>query len=240
MSTQCSVCIHHEREAIDADLATGESLRAVEERFGVPRSTLSRHQQHREEASVPESSPLPPVSLCPPQDSEAHERKRESLRQAVTAAERQLAAMQEALAVHELVLARVLAVDQARGFAPLRTDTDIDRLEPYKAWMARPQQAKAQMDALLLRWREAIRGVQRASWHLSAHDQEVAQYQRERGFLNTGEGETMETQYRDLHTAIEAATAVGNARLARVYEVEIERLRQGFLVAVQQARRAAA
>ena len=240
MPVTCSICEHPQYAAIQEALDTGASLRTVEERFGVPHSTVARHKQHRKEASVPEPSPLPPISLSPPQDTEAHALKRESLRQAVTAAERQLAAVQEALAAQELVLARVLAVDQARGFAPLRTEDDIRLLPAYGAWMQRPQQAKAQMDALLLRWREAIRGVQRATWALSGHDQQVAQYQRERGFLETPEGQEMESRYRDLHTAIEAATAVGNAHLVRGYEVEAERLRQDFVRAVPQARRAAA
>jgi hypothetical protein len=45
--SECSVCDHPEHDAINAALDAGESLRDVEGRYGVPRSTLGRHQQHR-------------------------------------------------------------------------------------------------------------------------------------------------------------------------------------------------
>jgi hypothetical protein len=48
----CSVAEHPEQAAIHTALDAGESLRSVEASFGVPRSTLSRHQQHRETAST--------------------------------------------------------------------------------------------------------------------------------------------------------------------------------------------
>lgn len=237
MPPTCSICDHPRLQEIDTALDTGASLRTIEERFGVPRSTVGRHQQHRSEAALPEE---PSVSLCPAQDETEHARKRESLVHALNAAERQVTAVQEALEAHELVLARTLAVDQAGGFRPLRMDTDIDRLQPYRDWMARPQQAQAQMAALLTRWREALRGIQRATNGVTHHDQTVQEYTRQRAFLATPEGQEMETRYRDLHTAIEAATAVGNPHLLRVYEQEVEKLRYAFVQAASQTRRAAA
>jgi hypothetical protein len=41
----CSVCVSEHRPDIDEALAAGESLRALEERFGVSRSVLSRHRR---------------------------------------------------------------------------------------------------------------------------------------------------------------------------------------------------
>jgi len=43
---RCSVCDHAEADAIQQALVAGESLRTLEERFGVSRSALSRHRQH--------------------------------------------------------------------------------------------------------------------------------------------------------------------------------------------------
>jgi hypothetical protein len=40
----CTVCTHDDREAIETALAGDETLRDFEERFGVSRSTLSRHR----------------------------------------------------------------------------------------------------------------------------------------------------------------------------------------------------
>jgi Helix-turn-helix domain len=42
----CAVCSHPEREAIDAARAAGEPLSALAGRFGVSKSTLSRHGAH--------------------------------------------------------------------------------------------------------------------------------------------------------------------------------------------------
>jgi hypothetical protein len=42
----CSICGHPARLAIEADLADGVTLRALQERYGVSRSALSRHKRH--------------------------------------------------------------------------------------------------------------------------------------------------------------------------------------------------
>lgn len=41
----CPVCVLKDVEAIDAAFQKGDSLRTVEDRFGVPRTTLARHKQ---------------------------------------------------------------------------------------------------------------------------------------------------------------------------------------------------
>jgi hypothetical protein len=43
---QCSICVHDEREAIDAALVAGQSFRTVAERFGTATTTLHRHKDH--------------------------------------------------------------------------------------------------------------------------------------------------------------------------------------------------
>lgn len=43
---RCSVCQHQDRRAIDAALATGTSYRDAAVRFGLSRSSLSRHAHH--------------------------------------------------------------------------------------------------------------------------------------------------------------------------------------------------
>jgi hypothetical protein len=237
MPMSCTICEHPEYPAIQAALASGASLRTVEERFpGVSRSALSRHTQHREEEQPAE----PSVSLCPPQDPAEHTRKRESLVHALSAAERQLTAVQEALAAHELVLARTLAVEAAGGFRPLTLDRDIDRSEPYRAWMARAQQARAQMDALLSQWREALRRLLGASNALTSSDHEWERYERRREFLMTATGQELEAEYVKIHEALRAAEAGNHPRLVQVYQADKERLQQRFLLAVPTARRVAA
>ena len=45
-STRCKACSHAEADAINAALEAKEPLRALEERYGLSRSTLSRHAGH--------------------------------------------------------------------------------------------------------------------------------------------------------------------------------------------------
>lgn len=46
MSRSCSVCSHEALGEIQVALDSGESLRGLEERYGVSRSSLSRHKSH--------------------------------------------------------------------------------------------------------------------------------------------------------------------------------------------------
>jgi transposase-like protein len=43
---QCIICTHDERQAIDAALVAGQSLRTVAEQFGTATTTLHRHKGH--------------------------------------------------------------------------------------------------------------------------------------------------------------------------------------------------
>jgi hypothetical protein len=46
MSRACTICQHSRRPDIDRALATGESIRGIAGRFGVPRTNLTRHSSH--------------------------------------------------------------------------------------------------------------------------------------------------------------------------------------------------
>jgi hypothetical protein len=234
----CSICDHPRLQEIERELANGAPLRQLEEQYpGVSRSALSRHQQHRGEAAQPED---PAASLCPAQDPAVHTATRETLRQAVQAAQQQLATITEALTLQEQEVARIVALEALHAFQPLRSDDDIRHQPAYGQWMSRPKAVRDTLEHLLTSWRQALRSVYRAQGALSSHDHAVAQYERQRAFLETPQGQEMERQYQEMCAAIEAAKRVENARLARVYEMEAEQVKQAFLVAIPQARRAAA
>jgi hypothetical protein len=233
------VCDHAQRGEIDRALAAGVSYRTLEEQYaGVSRSALSRHAQHSDQAPLPAAEP--PVSLCPPQDPAEQASQRTRLVDAVTAARQQLATITDAIDVHAVELARMLAMEANRAFQPLRSDDDLRPMAEYQRWMERPKVTRDTMETLLTSWRQALHGLQRAQWALAAHDQKVREYERQHRFLGTPTGQEMETRYRDLHTAIAAAHEVGNERLKRVYTAEVEKLKQDFVQAVFTTTRQAA
>lgn len=47
MPRACTICTHTEQTTIDQDLAAATPYRAVAERYGVSKSALIRHQEHR-------------------------------------------------------------------------------------------------------------------------------------------------------------------------------------------------
>jgi hypothetical protein len=49
-SAQCAVFAHEQLAEVDAALAEGVALRELEERYGLSRSSLSRHRKHTETA----------------------------------------------------------------------------------------------------------------------------------------------------------------------------------------------
>lgn len=51
MSPDCSVCTRPDLEAVNAALLSDESLRAIADRFGIPKTTLLRHREHAPGAS---------------------------------------------------------------------------------------------------------------------------------------------------------------------------------------------
>jgi hypothetical protein len=232
------VCEHPEHDAINHALAAGVSYRQIESQFpDVSRSTLSRHTSHRSETPPTEDPAV--VSLCPARDPDADTTRRQQLVDALDAAKRQLATITDALDVHAVELAKVIALEAVRGFQPWRVDDDLRPLPEYQQWMGRPREVKETTERLLTTWRQALQGLQKAQWGLAAHDRRVQQYEHERAFLDTPNGTALEQEYGAIHDALRAAEQSGNARLVSVYRADAERLQQRFLAAVQSTRRAA-
>jgi hypothetical protein len=229
------VCEHPEHDAINHALTAGVSYRTLEEQYaGVSRSALSRHAQHSDQATPPAAEP-PAVSLCPPQDPDEQAAQRARFDDAVTSARQQLETVTKAIEVQAVELAKVSGLEAIRGFQPWRLDDDLRHLPEYQQWMGRPQKVKETTERLLTTWRQALQGLQRTQWGLAAHDRRVQQYEHERAFLASQDGQKMEKEYGAIHEALRAAERTGNSRLMAVYQADAQRVRERFLVAVSQA-----
>lgn len=69
MPRRCSVCTHHERNAIDAALLAGEAGPAVAARYGLNQSSLYRHVDNHLQATVAKAAAavgLVPAPVKPP------------------------------------------------------------------------------------------------------------------------------------------------------------------------------
>ena len=66
MPRECNVCIHHERDAIEAAIAAGRSGRRIADQYGISYSSVFRHGKNHMEAKQNatteqvESKPTPP------------------------------------------------------------------------------------------------------------------------------------------------------------------------------------
>ena len=63
MGRNCAVCVHPDRQAIEAKLATGASLTAIAHRFDVWRTSLVNHTE-KGHASRP-APPVPTIAVLP-------------------------------------------------------------------------------------------------------------------------------------------------------------------------------
>ena len=76
MPRPCSICIHPQRQAIDAALTAGEALRNMAPRFGTSVTALHRHKHEhllvpladvqQPQTSAPVAQGLPPMPQAPP------------------------------------------------------------------------------------------------------------------------------------------------------------------------------